>query len=146
MRQGKYTELFFLDEATALAAGHRPCGLCQKHRQLEFISMWKVSYPDHDSLEKIDQQLHLSRIDGSGAKIVYEADCGELPNGVISRDPESSEALLIRNEFVYLWTPQGYGARKIRPKGIVEVLTPRPTVSVMMQGFAVEPMEPLLAW
>lgn len=62
------------------------------------------------------------------------------------RDPHSSGSLLIRNDFSYPWTPQGYGVRRVRPKGTVEVLTPRHTVSVMTGGFTVGPNEPLLAW
>ena len=146
MRQGRYTELFFLDEATALAAGHRPCGQCENSRQLEFTSMWKKTFPDDDSLEQIDRKLHSSRINESGSKTVFETDCSELPNGAMIRDPHSSGSLLIRNEFVYPWTPQGYGVRLVRPKGTVEVLTPRPTVSVLARGFTVGPNEPLLAW
>lgn len=100
MRDDRYSELFFLDEATALTAGHRPCGICQNHRQVEFIAAWQGILPDDDSLEEIDRHLHRTCIDGSGSKVIYEADCDNLRSGIMVRDPHSSDALLIRNEFV----------------------------------------------
>lgn len=97
MRPGQYTELFFLDEATALAAGHRPCWQCQRPRHVEFKQVWEKVFRDDNSLEQIDRELHSSRIDGSGSKCTYDADCSALPNGVLIRDPKSSRPLLVRN-------------------------------------------------
>src|SRR5271165_1152863 len=45
MRPGFYTELFFLDEATALAAGHRPCAECRRERYNDFRKAWQSSHP-----------------------------------------------------------------------------------------------------
>ncbi|HEY5304680.1 MAG TPA: hypothetical protein VIJ86_11595 [Acidimicrobiales bacterium] len=101
MREDRYTELFFLDEASALAAGHRPCGMCKNHHQVEFIAAWQGIFPDDDSLEAIDLHLHRTRIHSRGLKVIYEADRDDLRSGTMIRDPHSSDALLIRNEFVY---------------------------------------------
>ena len=62
MTPGFYTELFFLDEATALAAGHRPCGECQYPRFKAFVNLWKTANNRQNiDLKQMDEQLHLER-------------------------------------------------------------------------------------
>src|SRR5271165_2223057 len=67
MTPGRYTELFFLDEATALAAGHRPCAECRHARFLAFCNAWKTAHPGHDTsprptADQIDCRLHSERL------------------------------------------------------------------------------------
>jgi hypothetical protein len=59
MTPGRYTELFFLDEATALAAGHRPCGRCSKARYNAFVHYWRLGNPEET--DKLDRVLQRER-------------------------------------------------------------------------------------
>ena len=82
---GSYSELFFLDEATALSAGHRPCAECRRERYTEFKECWIIA--NVDPLEskvlvsKIDKQLHSERALRGGKKVTYSDEFKNLPNG-----------------------------------------------------------------
>ena len=67
MMPGRYTELFFLDEATAFAAGHRPCALCRYADYRRFGDFWTERHPGQRGADAIDAQLHAERLDGDGA-------------------------------------------------------------------------------
>jgi hypothetical protein len=129
---GQYTELFFLDEATALAAGHRPCAECRR----EAFNRWKAAWPHGATkVDPMDRVLHASRLDGR-AKRTYEAALGELPDGVIverSGAPHLWAAGALRR-----WSARGYGAAEPAPPGErVSVLTPAATVATIAAGYAV---------
>lgn len=155
MSAGKVTDLFFLDEATALAAGHRPCGRCNKVRFDQYVKAWKTHYGLNEvSAEEIDDLLNAHRADGSG-QVTYRAKAAELPAGVMIREPGRSQPLLLfryeypkgqENWCVYPWTSHGYGVKEPCPVGEIEVLTPKPTVAVILTGFTPGPEQPLLAW
>src|SRR5690349_1724645 len=71
MTPGKYSELFFLDEATAFAAGHRPCGECRREAYKRFKETWlSITGKDWDNA---DAQLHTERVDRSHQKVTYRA-------------------------------------------------------------------------
>jgi hypothetical protein len=128
---GRYSELFFLDEATAFAAGHRPCAECNRERFMAFKRAW----PSEAKAAEIDSALHAERIAG-GDKVSYAAHLDELPGGtMIERD---GSALLVHGESLYPWSFSGYGAPRPRPSGAasVRVLTPRSTVRAITQGLA----------
>ncbi len=78
MSPRRYTELFFLDEAVAFAAGHRPCAECRRERFNAFKSAWKGRTPDADEM---DDELHRCRIERPGRKVTYQAELSSLPNG-----------------------------------------------------------------
>ena len=80
MQPGKFTELFFLDEATAFAAGHRPCALCRREDYVRFGELWGELHPGDVGADAIDAQLHEERIDGRTQRL-HEAELGELPDG-----------------------------------------------------------------
>ena len=155
MSSGKVTDLFFLDEATALAAGHRPCGRCNKVRFDQFVEAWKaVRGLNTVSAEEIDDELNEHRTNGS-EQVTYRAQAAELPTGGMIRELGRPQPLLLfRYEHpkdqehwcVYPWTSHGYGVKETRPVGEVEVLTPEPTVDVILTGFLPGPELPLLAW
>ena len=63
MQPGRFTELFFLDEATAFAAGHRPCALCRREDYNRFGELWGGHHPGQVGADAIDAQLHVERID-----------------------------------------------------------------------------------
>lgn len=130
MTPGHYTELFFLDEATALAAGHRPCAECQRERFTLFRSHWPGK-----SAVSIDEVLHAERLDGK-VKRTYSARVGKLPDGVIVAVGE--RALLLRNGSLFHWTPSGYGERTpVTHETEVRVLTPRSIVRAIAADYPV---------
>ena len=82
MQRGRFTELFFLDEATTLAAGHRPCALCRREDYGRFVTIWYDLHPDQVGADAIDAQLHGERVTPDiRAQLYREAPLDELPDG-----------------------------------------------------------------
>jgi hypothetical protein len=127
-----YTELFFLDEVTALAAGHRPCFECRRKDAERFAAL--LSGAGRLSAAAMDAVLHAERLDGRGKRI-HERQIDALPDGaVIARD---GEAFAIQGDQLLRWTPLGYAARERRPRsGTVNVLTPPAMLRVLAAGYA----------
>ena len=74
MQPGRFTELFFLDEATAFAAGHRPCALCRREDYDRFTALWRAIHPGQAGADAIDAQLHAERVaPGTRAQLHHEA-------------------------------------------------------------------------
>ena len=142
MKSGCYTELFFLDEATALAAGHRPCAECRRERFNAFRKAWRSAHPGgSDSLpsaDEIDSSLHTERVGPDRSKQLFNLD--GLPNGVFVRRAGSGEdAYLVWNDGLLAWSAGGYTRRLDRPKGAeVVVLTPASIVATIRAGYAPE--------
>ncbi|PWT98525.1 MAG: hypothetical protein C5B51_28945 [Terriglobia bacterium] len=140
MTPGRYTELFFLDEAVAFAAGHRPCAECRRDRFLAFQNAWKLRRANRLQAARagdIDLVLHRYRIDEKGRKVTYKAPLRSLPNGCfIEIDGAAS---LVWDDALLLWTPDGYAKKAPRPRGMtVTVLTPRPIVECFRHGYQPE--------
>jgi len=138
MSPGRYTELFFLDEAVAFSAGHRPCAECRRERFAAFQQAWKRQDKEYSntpaSALQIDAELHRSRIDAAGRKVTYEAELKSLPNGCFVEMDGS--AFLIWNDALLLWTPERYARKERQPGGLtVTVLTPRPIVQCFAQRY-----------
>ena len=116
LQPGSYTELFFLDEATALAAGHRPCAECQRARYNEFMSHWSATNPSLLGGQKlrapaVDAVLQAERFGPGGRKVTFRSRLGELPAGcMVVLDERPGEAWLMDAGGVRAWSPQGYGA------------------------------------
>jgi hypothetical protein len=137
MAPGRYTELFFLDEATGLAAGHRPCWECRRDRYRAFSNAWPSG---RLPAEAIDDQLHAERLNPGGSQRWFGANLDDLPDGVFitRREPVERAYLLWRDELL-AWSPGGYRDRLPRPKGErVVVLTPRSTVEAIRAGYVPE--------
>ena len=138
MSERRYTELFFLDEATAFAAGHRPCAECRRERFNAFKDAWQrakglATLPFADEM---DMELHPARTDRR-KKVTYEAEMDSLPDGCFVQ----IEALpyLVWNRALLLWTPDGYTRRQSRPtRTTATVLTPQPIVRCMRYGYKPE--------
>ena len=107
MSEGRYTELFFLDEATAFAAGHRPCAECRRERYNAFAAAWQriTKQGVRPFADEMDLELHAARI-RKGEKITYEAPLASLPDGVFVRF--NGCAHLVWRGALLLWTPEGY--------------------------------------
>ena len=145
MKPNSYTELFFLDEATALAAGHRPCAECRHKSFVDFCNAWKIAYPEaggsgRPTADEMDNQLHTERIAKDRSKPVFEAQLGGLPNGAFIRFPDDTENVyLIWNRKLLAWSLGGYREQIDRAlEGKVLVLTPKSTVEVLRAGFLPE--------
>lgn len=130
-----YSELFFLDEATALAAGHRPCAECQRERFNVFKQLWlKVNWPNHEltriSISEIDKWLHQERI---GKNQFYPFV--ELPVGAFFE--HENRPLLNWHNGYYLWTADGYMriASNLRLRDEIQLITPRSVVNIIKAGF-----------
>jgi hypothetical protein len=160
MTPGRYTELFFLDEATALAAGHRPCAECRHARFLDFCNAWATAHPADGSparpaADAIDRRLHAERVAPDRSLRSFVAALDGLPDGVFVAVPAWGEqAYLVRGGHLLAWSPGGYRERRRRPKREeVRVLTPPSTVRAIRAGYApaihpsaaVGPQEPIRA-
>jgi hypothetical protein len=141
MTPGRYTELFFLDEATALAAGHRPCGECRRADFRRFRAAWLLGNPDRglgaDAFAgAIDQELHRDRLGADGQSVTYAATLDSLPDGVFVLRAGAGEALLVWRENLVPWSPAGYGVPRRGHRGERSmVLTPRSTVAAIAAGY-----------
>lgn len=142
MAPNRFTELFFLDEATGLAAGHRPCFECRRGAFLAFRDAWAVGNRYVGSgpvtVAVMDDRLHAERVGRDRSKRTFTADIDELPDGAfIEFGGEDKDAGLIWRGGLLAWAPGGYTGRRPRPRGqAVWVLTPRSTVAAIRAGYA----------
>ena len=130
-----YTELFFLDEPTALAAGHRPCFECRRQEADTFAEFWRIAHRlrRRPRAAEMDQLLHRERLQGR-AKRRHRRSIDGLPDGVVVA--LDGTAFALRGDALLRWTPQGYDGRMPRPRRvIVEVLTPPAIVAVLSAGY-----------
>lgn len=133
MRPGRYTELFFLDEAVALAAGHRPCGECRRGDLSRFLDAWEAVHGTRPRAPDLDRMLHASRVRHDRAQRRHRGRWEALPDGAFA--VEAGEAVLILEDRVVPFGAAGYGAPRPRPRGEAEVLTPAPLVAVLAAGY-----------
>lgn len=137
MTPGQYTELFFLDEATALAAGHRPCAECQRERFNHFRTLWAVANPSlAGGLTKppatlIDTVLHEERLQPEQAAVSLD----QLPDGsFVALD--DGHAYLVHQTKLLRWTPFGYESLTT-PLSVqsAKLLTPPSIVRTLAAGY-----------
>ena len=136
MMPNRYTELFFLDEATALAAGHRPCFECRRQDALWFATLWaRVRHMEQRaSADAMDHVLQAERVGDGGVKPVWQAEAARLPSGSFVRIEGAPHLVLA--SWLLEWTPGGYLATRPRPEtGRLEVLTPQSIVAVLAAGY-----------
>lgn len=125
-----YTELFFLDEVTALAAGHRPCFECRRKDAVAFASR----FPGPHKAPEMDTVLHGERLNGK-AKRLHRRAIDELPDGAMIA--LGGEAFAVRGKHLLRWAPSGYDEKRPRANAIdVDVLTPPSILNVLKQGYA----------
>jgi hypothetical protein len=145
MAPNRYTELFFLDEATGLAAGHRPCFECRRKGFLAFRDAWAAGNrptmrPETIGADLMDHQLHTERVGPDRSKRTFTADLDELPDGVFVKlgDADGGACLVWRDNLLD-WSAGGYTGRRRRSRGrVVSVLTPRSTVAAIRAGYVPE--------
>ena len=133
MTPHRYTELFFLDEAAALSAGHRPCAECRRADYNRFRAFWRTAVGSPDDADSVDAVLHRERLDNK-KKRTYRSDIASLPDGVyVAVD---GKACLLWEGALHEWSDSGYaGTRAIAPSQTVEILTPQSIVAVIRAGY-----------
>jgi hypothetical protein len=130
-----YTELFFLDEPTALAAGHRPCFECRRQDAVSFAEHWHRAHSlrNPPRAGEMDSLLHRERLQGRTQRRHRRA-IDDLPDGAFV--VLDGAAFAVRGDVLLRWSPQRYDAQVARPRGImVEVLTPPAILGVLSTGY-----------
>jgi hypothetical protein len=128
-----YSELFFLDEVTALAAGHRPCFECRR-QQAESFAVLFSGKAAQACVAAMDRVLHTERLDGK-AKRLHRRKIDTLLDGAMIA--LGGDAFALRGAHLLCWTPSGYAGSQPRRRGIeVEVLTPPSLLAVLKAGYA----------
>ncbi len=135
LQPGKFTELFFLDEATAFAAGHRPCALCRHEDYRAFTTLWqRLHRDDEPGADALDARLHDERIDPlTRGQRRYEAALETQPVGAFVL--HDGAPFLVLEETLLRWTPAGYESPMARSRRRVTVLTPPSLVEVLRAGW-----------
>jgi hypothetical protein len=135
MQPGRFTELFFLDEATAFAAGHRPCALCRHEDYTRFVSVWRGLDPGETGADAIDARLHAERVDSATrAHRFHDAEFDSLPDGAFVL--QEGVPHLVRGPELLRWTPGGYAGRVARPLAQrAGLITPPSLVAVLASGW-----------
>ena len=135
LQPGRFTELFFLDDATAMAAGHRACALCRRADYNRLTAIWRELHPGQTGADAIDAQLHAERL-----QRLHEAAYDALPDGAFVL--REGEPWLVLGAELLRWTPAGYTERVPRPtRERAALITPPSLVAVLRAGW--EPLVPL---
>ena len=131
----RYTALFFLDEVSALAAGHRPCAECRRADWQRFKAAWIAAGLPGSSAADIDRALHRARVTRGRRQVTHTAPVETLPEGVFLAAPDNPAAALLKwaGRF-WRWTGAGYRPAPTT-RGMVSVLTPAPTVAAIRAGY-----------
>ena len=134
MAPGRWTELFFLDEATALAAGHRPCFYCRRPDALAFRAAWAQSRSEATPrAAAMDGVLHRERLDGRGKRLhPLPGRIDALPDGaMVASGPHA--AFLVVGGATFRWTLSGYTPARVGPDAAL--LTPPSTLGALAAGY-----------
>jgi hypothetical protein len=136
MQPGLYTELFFFDEATALAAGHRPCALCRRADYDRFRDCVASAFDGkRPGAPELDARLHAERRDGKTQRRT-PAELGDLPEGSMLVPSGSDDPWLLWRGTLHRWTVSGYDRRmQAAPRAPVMVLTPALTRLALAGGY-----------
>ena len=140
MKPGHYTELFFLDEATALAAGHRPCAECQRERFTRFRALWTTANPglagtSHPAATVIDAAIHQERTAPIGSRPCMSIE--HMPDGVFVTDDDVTAYLILAGRPLR-WSPSGYELPTTPLQYPVRILTPASVVGALAVGYAAD--------
>ena len=130
---GRWTALFFWDEAVALAAGHRPCALCRHADHVRWLDAWEAAFGQRPRVDPMDRRLHAERVDGR-AKRTHVVAWDDLPDGAFAVHDDG--AVLVLADRLVPWSAAGYGPAIPRPAaGRATVLTPPSTLAVLGHGY-----------
>ncbi|MFM2279661.1 MAG: hypothetical protein RLZZ444_1892 [Pseudomonadota bacterium] len=140
-QRGHYYPLFFLDEATALSAGHRPCALCRRPDWQRFKSAWRLAMrqpPESDlKADDIDRVLHAERVPEARQHLPAASRFADLPDGAFFAENDGAHrAMLKRGQGGLLWSPSGYSSRMaFDGECLVRAITPPTMLEVLAAGY-----------
>ena len=133
LQPGRFTELFFLDEATALAAGHRPCALCRYEDYARFADAWRDLYGDVGA-DAVDVRLHDERFDTAArARRLHAAPLDRLPDGAFVLHDDTP--CLVLGTRLLRWDAAGYDSAIARPRGTEATLITPPSLVALLPGW-----------
>ena len=136
MTPRRWTELFFLDEAVAIAAGHRPCYECRRDRFRAWQTAWQTAQalPQPPRAPEMDACMHAERIEpGTRSQRIWRSTAEDLPDGAFVT--VDGVPHLVRGDGIRPWSWAGYGMAVARPSGELTVLTPPSSVAVLRAGY-----------
>jgi hypothetical protein len=133
MPERGWSALFFLDEAVALAAGHRPCHYCRRHAYLAYRAAWAAAVGSTSNRSCMDRTLHAARVTRRRTQIRHEGRVEDLPDGTFIL--HEGTAHLVLGDAILPYAPAGYGCAHPRPLGRTTILTPRPGIDALRHGF-----------
>jgi hypothetical protein len=139
MTPGHYTELFFLDEATALAAGHRPCAECQRERFTQFRDVWATANRElagtpRPAATVLDLALHQERTATTDHDNRSCMSIEKIPDGVFVTDDEHNAYLVLTGQLLR-WSPAGYARPTAALQYPARILTPASVVRILAAGY-----------
>jgi hypothetical protein len=134
MTGSNWTELFFLDEAVAMSAGHRPCGYCRRTAYVKFVDAWETAVGIRPKAPDMDAVLHPARVNRDRSQVTHQAQIATIPDGAIILHNQTPHLVCAHSLRPY--SSNGYGAQVPRPQfGEVTILTPKPMVAVLNNGY-----------
>jgi hypothetical protein len=134
LQPGRFTELFFLDEATALAAGHRPCALCRREDYNGFVARWTALHPGEVGADAIDSRLHEERFDvDTRQRRLHRVALDDLPDGAFVLQRNAPH--LVLGVRLLRWTPDGYTEARRRSRGVDATLITPPSLATLLDGW-----------
>lgn len=133
MPERGWSALFFLDEAVAIAAGHRPCRYCRRAAYSAWMAAWGAAHGAPRNRAEVDAALHAGRVTRARQQVRHVARLEHLPVGAFVLKDELAH--LVLEDRLLPFRPDGYGAAVARTSGPVTVLTPHPSVSVLAEGY-----------
>lgn len=128
-----WTPLFFSDEAVGLAAGHRPCAYCRRAAYETWRDAWARAYGQWPGHKDADKLLHQSRVTRRRMQVRHDLDIRQVPVGAFISWQNTPH--LVHKDGLFPWKEGGYGSAQALPDGLVEVLSPAPTLAVLRAGF-----------
>jgi hypothetical protein len=140
---GRWTPIFFLDDAVALAAGHRPCGLCRRDDHRSYRDAVTAAAELAQPLKAVDldrrltgERLRRGRgIDRRGDRLLWSADVDDLPDGTVVLDADVHPHVVVADRMLR-FTFDGWDRPRPRPRNrTVQVLTPPTSVAALAHGF-----------
>lgn len=140
---GHWTPLFFLDDAVALAAGHRPCGLCRRDDYLSYQRAVTLGLGADRKVGATEQNRRLAAerlrrgrgLDRAGDRKTWVEDMSAIPSGTVIVD--SGIAVLVLGDLLLEFGFDGWSSPRPRPTdGAAIVLTPPTSVLALSHGFA----------
>ena len=142
MAPGRYTELFFLDEATALAAGHRPCAECRRADYVRLTDVWRELHPEQLGADAIDAQLHSERlVPGTRRRRLHAMPFADVPDGGMVLIDDAPHLVVAGR--LLAWSPRGYTTRRPVPaEEMASAITPPSLLALLRSGWA--PLVPML--